>query len=296
MIAIDLGSNTIRFIEYDGEQWGKSFEKVVRTAESLHTTTMIGDNAIKRIIDAINDAKIVINFINQPIIAYTTAAIRMAKNGTDVLNIIQEKTGVLFQIIDGIKEGELTLLAVRHRLSTLNIEPKNFILSDIGGGSTELIVVQGDSVKIISIPIGIVTMSEKASNEDVLSILLDEFKDEVRRYIASLDLAKTLDWLVLTAGTPTTIAAYVAGMDYLSYNAEKINGSVLTLMDCQRSYRELMSMEQKERSRYTGVGREMLIATGIRIVEALYEAFECSKAIIIDDGLREGIALEYFNS
>lgn len=296
MIAIDLGSNTIRFIEYNGVQWGKSFEKVVRTAESLHITSIIGDNAIKRIIDAIHEAKSVMDFTDQPIVAYTTAAVRMAQNGSKVLDIIREKTGVLFQTIDGIKEGELTLSAVKYRLSTLNIEAKNFILSDIGGGSTELIVVQGNVVKIISIPIGIVTMSEKAHDEDHLTSLLDEFKDEVHRSIASLEITETIDQLVLTAGTPTTIAAYVSGMDYLSYNAAKINGTRLTLSDCQRSYHELMNMEQHERSRYTGVGREMLIATGIRIVEALYNAFEHTEAIIIDDGLREGIALEYFNS
>ena len=33
MIAIDLGSNTIRFIEFDGNTWGKSFEKIVKTVE-----------------------------------------------------------------------------------------------------------------------------------------------------------------------------------------------------------------------------------------------------------------------
>lgn len=296
MIAIDLGSNTIRFIEYDGYVWGKSFEKVVRTAESLHKTSNISDNALNRILQAIDEAKTIMDFTAQPIVAYTTAAMRMAQNGAQVLEKIKEKSGISFRVIDGNKEGELTLLAVKNRLLSLNRGTENFILSDIGGGSTELIVVQGDHVEIISIPIGIVTMSEKAHNEDILTLLLEEFKEEMCRYIASLNRTLITGEFILTAGTPTTIAAYVSGMDYASYDATKINGSRLTLADCQRSYRELMNMDEHERSRYTGVGREMLIATGIRIVEALYEAFERSEAIIIDDGLREGIALEYFNS
>ncbi|MDD5212780.1 MAG: hypothetical protein PHV62_10235 [Sulfuricurvum sp.] len=50
------------------------------------------------------------------------------------------------------------------------------------------------------------------------------------------------------------------------------------------------------RSQYVGVGREQLIATGILMVESLFNSSKIDEAIIVDDGLREGVALDYFNT
>jgi len=289
MIAIDLGSNTIRFIEYDGQKWGESFEKIVKTAESLYQTNKIGEHALHRIIDAIVHARLKLDFSKHDVIAYTTAAMRLASNSEDVLDQILSETGISFHIIDAHKEAELTLNAVRHRLKNLTIEPSEFILADIGGGSTELIHCSGSDSHSFSLNMGIVTLSESASSMSELSKRIGEFKAAIAK---SLNLSGVL---VLTAGTPTTIAAYLLGMDYESYDPLKINGYRLHLADCIRVYNELLAMDELERTRYVGVGRENLIISGILMVTALYEVMGCSEAIIIDDGLREGIALEYYN-
>ena len=291
MIAIDLGSNTIRFIEFDGEHWGESFEKIVRTAESLNGTRKIGENALSRIINAINEAKNKLDFSKHDIIAYTTAAMRLASNSDEIMHKIAEQTGILFSIIDSQKEARLTLEAVRYRLGSLQLETYSFVLADIGGGSTELIRCMGAYTESISIDIGIVTLSESAESISDLMQKIDRFKESISKYLAQ---SKGFQ-LVLTAGTPTTIAAYLLGMDYESYDPHKINGYRLKLRDCYRVYEDLLSMNEAERIRYVGVGRENLIITGILMVCAIYELMESCEAIIIDDGLREGIALEYYN-
>jgi exopolyphosphatase/guanosine-5'-triphosphate,3'-diphosphate pyrophosphatase len=286
MIAIDLGSNTIRFIEFDGVYWGKSYEKIVRTAENLYQTHRIGENAVRRIIDAIGEAKLMLNF-TQPIRAYTTAAMRLADNSVEVLETIAKLTDILFEIIDGEKEAMLTLNAVRNRLDVLGIEPISFVLADIGGGSTELTQYSNDTIETVSLNYGIVTMSEE--KDLILNKKIQSFKSATKKYI---HIQTTT--LVLTAGTPTTIAAYLCGMDYATYDAERINGYQLRLSDCYRVYEELLGMNELERTRYVGVGRENLIIAGILMVTTVYEALGCEEAIIIDDGLREGIALEYY--
>lgn len=286
MIAIDLGSNTIRFIEFDGKLWFGSFEKIVRTAENLHQSKRIGQNAVVRIIDAINEAKKHFDF-SQPILAYTTAAMRMAENSDEVLSTIKGSTGICFEIIDGEKEAFLTLNAVRYRLKTLNIEPSDFLLADIGGGSTELTRYNSAHIQTVSLNFGIVTLSESSDNDLETKIL--EFKHTLKDHVGS---AQTT--LVLTAGTPTTIAAYLNGMDYESYNPNVINGYRLSLKDCYRVYRDLENMDESARIRFVGVGRENLIIAGILMVTAIYESMGVEEAIIIDDGLREGIALDYY--
>jgi len=286
MIAVDLGSNTIRFIEFDGELWGKSFEKIIRTAEGLHETNLIGEKALDRIIDAINEAKGSLDF-SQPIRAYTTAAMRLAANANEALSKIAQLTGIEFEIIDGEKEAILTLDAVRNRLNVMGIEPSSFVLADIGGGSTELTRYSNDAIETVSLNYGIVTLSEEGENglEEKIRIFENAVKNSIDNQSATL---------VLTAGTPTTIAAYLCGMDYATYDPQKINGYRLGLMDCHRVYDELLAMDEVTRRRYVGVGRENLIIAGILMVTAIYEAFGCEEAIIIDDGLREGIALEYY--
>lgn len=291
MVAIDLGSNTIRFIEFDGQKWGKSFEKIVRSAEGLYETGVIGEKAIDRIIGAINEAGREIDLSEQSIVGYTTAAMRLAKNSAVVLERIKEETGISFAIIDAHKEAALTLNAVRFRLSKLGIVPTSFLLADIGGGSTELIRYENRSVQSVSINMGIVTLSESSTDSDILEKKIAQFKYKVSESLST----KTTEKLVLTAGTPTTIAAYLNGMDYQTYDPDKINGTLLSLKDCFRVYDELLAMDEGTRTRYVGVGRENLIIAGILMVTAIYEASGHEEALIIDDGLREGIALEYFN-
>jgi len=291
MVAIDLGSNTIRFIEFDGERWGKSFEKIVRTAEGIYETGVIGEKAINRIVGAINEAGREIDLSEQSIVGYTTAAMRLAKNSAAVLQRIKEETGISFAIIDAQKEAGLTLNAVRFRLNKLGIVPASFVLADIGGGSTELIRYENGTVQSVSINMGIVTLSESSTDSDLLEEKIAHFKCKVSESIGT----KIAEKLVLTAGTPTTIAAYLNGMDYQNYDPDKINGTLLRLKDCFRVYDELLAMDEATRTRYVGVGRENLIMAGILMVTAIYEASGHQEALIVDDGLREGIALEYFN-
>ncbi|MDD4854698.1 MAG: phosphatase [Sulfuricurvum sp.] len=296
MIAIDLGSNTLRLIQYDGVSWGKSFEKIVRTAEGLNQTHEIGLLALERIVNALNEAKKCIDFTEEEIIAITTAAMRIARNSETILQQIYLKTGIKFRIIDGDKEAMLTLMAVQNRLHLLNIFSDNFVLVDIGGGSTEVVVVSENTTASKSFSLGIVTLSEKSYTSGSMDDELNLFCKKITLYITSLALKATPKTLVLTAGTATTIAAYLLGMDYQSYNPDKVNGTFLKRSDCVRVLAELLEMDERTRSRYVGVGREKLIVVGIHIIEMIFDAFELANAIVIDDGLREGVALEYFNS
>lgn len=292
MIAIDLGSNTIRFIEYDGIHWGKGFEKIVKTAESLNSTQKIGDIAVKRILGAIEEAREKLDFNRHEIVAVTTAAMRLASNSHQVLQTIYEISGIRFTIIDAEEEASLTLRAVRYRLQRLGIEPKSFVMADIGGGSTELISVEEEEVHSVSLNIGIVTLSESADTAEILEAKLKSFEKQV----AETPTLSHKTSFVLTAGTPTTIAAYLLGMDYESYDPERINGYRLSLSDCLRTYNELMEMDEIYRIRYVGVGRERLIAAGILMVSSIYTALGYDEAIVVDDGLREGVALSYYGT
>jgi len=286
MIAIDLGSNTLRMVEYDGRNWGKSFEKIVRTAQGLDKSGMIHDSTVERIILAIEEAKTLLDFEGQTIVAVTTAAMRMAKNSHAVREAFFQRTGIDFTLISGEEEAHFTLMAVHNRLNTLGITSPSWALVDIGGGSSEIIVVTGEKIAAQSLPFGIVTMSESGDVQGRLTL----FREALTAVIHG-DLPQTL---VLTAGTPTTMVAYLQGMNYATYAPQKVNGSILFASDCPKVLSELMAMEEATRAHYVGVGREQLIITGIQMVECVFTALGCKTAVVVDDGLREGVALDHF--
>jgi exopolyphosphatase/guanosine-5'-triphosphate,3'-diphosphate pyrophosphatase len=292
MIAIDLGSNTLRVIEYDGAVFGKSFEKIVRTAQGLGESGRIGLLAQDRIINALQEAQKLIDFQGQEVVAVTTAAVRMASNAVSFLEEVKHRTGVEFRIIDGEKEGQLTLLAVQHRLSLLNRDTSELILVDIGGGSTEIVVVSQGKIVSKSFDVGIVTLCEKTSNLFEVQSELDLFRAMIFQHFGEFLTKPTV--LALTAGTPTTIVAYKLGMNYETYDPVKVNGEVLKRDDCRIVLNELLSMSQEERAHFVGVGREELIIVGIRMVEVIFECLGFDEGIVVDDGLREGVALNHY--
>ncbi len=294
MIAIDLGSNTLRVIEYDGVIFGKSFEKIVRTAQGLSESGKIGTLAQNRIISGLHEAQKLIDFRTQEVIAVTTAAVRMASNSLDLLGEIKRRTGVDFRIIDGEKEGTLTLLAVQNRLTSLQRDVSELVLVDIGGGSTEIVVVSKETITAKSFDFGIVTLCEKVSSIFDMHCELQSIRVQVLQHFSQFLSPPKL--LALTAGTPTTIAAYKLGMTYETYDASKVNGTVLYKDDFSSVLDELLSMSEEERACFVGVGREELIIVGIRLVQMIFECLGFDEGVVVDDGLREGVALDYYRT
>ena len=295
MIAIDLGSNTIRVLQYDCQTQKSlfSYQKVVKTADNLAHSGMINSNAVDRVIHAINEAKKSINFELDNIKAVTTEAVRRASNSKEILEQIKLKTGVNFEIISGEEEARLTLLAVSNRLKKLNYSFLDFVVIDIGGGSTEVTFKFEDKIISKSFSIGIVTMAQtyqtiKEIKENIAKEMRDIklFCDEVSKKI---EKPKNF---IATAGTPTTVASMKLGMVYNTYDASKINGTLLQKDDLDFYLNKLISLSSKEREIRVGTGREDLVTAGIIIYKELYTILEFKECIVLDDGLREGVILD----
>ena len=296
MIAIDLGSNTLRCIVYDcvTKEFANQFEAIVKTADGLHVSKKINENAVQRVIDALLKADKKLDFFSHKVCAYTTEAMRQAGNAQDVLEQIYQKTGVLFEIISGDKEAAYTTLAVKNRLDHLGHFADSFTLVDIGGGSTEVIFYDNGKIISKSFHIGIVTLTQSCTKIEQIKERLDELLLPVEEYINTHYINYTKPPVyVQTAGTPTTIAAYLQGMNYQTYESAKINGYTLDVEKIQSVLEELLAMDEKTRSFYVGVGREDLIISGILIVQKMYEILGYTQSVVIDDGLREGIALDF---
>lgn len=294
MIAIDLGSNTLRVLAYDcsTQKHIAEYEKVVKTADGLAQYGCINSEAIARVISAIKEAQMKIDFSSHLIKAVTTEAVRRASNSLEVISCIKKETGVTFDIISGEEEARLTLHAVKNRLLKVKDTPDTFVLVDIGGGSTEIIFQYANEVISKSFPVGIVTIAQTYKTlENIQNALADEMM-EMQIFSSQIRASKgTVNAFVATAGTPTTVAAMKLGQNYENYNSSKINGTSLDTKELDFYLNKLLSLPFEERELAVGTGRSDLIAAGILIYKKLYTILEFDSCVIIDDGLREGVAL-----
>ena len=295
MIAIDLGSNTLRVTKLDCEsgRFVADFEKIVKTADMLERTGVIHHEAVDRVIYAIKEAQKQIDFSGQSVKAVTTEALRRAANAEAVLERIKKETDIVFEVISGEEEADYTLLAVKHRLAKLHFASKSFVLVDIGGGSTELIFSYPDKMISRSFPVGIVTIAQRYKELESIQQALTEEMMGIQMFCSEVFAEhRNVDAFIATAGTPTTVAAMKLGQSYECYDPKKINGTALRKEELDFYLKKLLAMPFEEREEAVGVGRSDLIAAGILIYRHIFELVEFDTCIVIDDGLREGVALK----
>lgn len=293
MIGLDLGSNTLRGVRIDCTTFERiaEYEKIIKTADRLHETKIINNEAIKRVIDAIFEAKERLGFDNDKVVAVATAALRMAKNQQEVLERIKEQTSIEFEVISGEDEAYYVAYAVKKRLESMG-ENRDFMLIDIGGGSTEIIFWSDNKLISQSFDVGIVTIAQKYVDQERISSAIKKDLAEAAEFIQEMRLIGHKPPLfIATAGTPTTIAAMMQGMDYESYDYKRINGYILKKESLKRELNRLVRMSIKERERFVGVGRADVIIAGVLMFEYIFEKSGYNECMTIDDGLREGVAL-----
>ncbi len=287
--SIDLGSNSFRVLSYNCETNSSvgEFEKTVGTADGLSSSGNISDAALKRVIEAIKESIDILKYDPNSAVAVTTQAMRAASNSIEILKAIQTQTGVNFKIIDGGKEAELTLLAMQYALKRENIDSEKFVLLDIGGGSTELIIYNNGDTNIKSFSFGIVTLTQSKDKQNDLN----DFEKDILEFIEGYDFNEFS--FVATAGTPTTIAALKHGLEYATYDKNIVNGTLLSKEDIESLQKEMNLLSKDELIKKVGSGRDDYIDTGVEIFKLFYKTLHKDNSIVFDDGLREGVAIDH---
>jgi exopolyphosphatase/guanosine-5'-triphosphate,3'-diphosphate pyrophosphatase len=287
--SIDLGSNSFRVLKFDCKQKKSlcEFDTTVGTADGLSSSGNISQEALTKIIVAIKKSIEVVDYEPTKAVAVTTHALRLANNSKEILETIKIETGVAFTIIDGKTEGQLTLLSMQNALKRENLEDDNFVLLDIGGGSTELIIYQDGKSNIHSFSFGIVTLSQSTRKEKDL----ESFEKEVEEFLERIEVNISNAIFISTAGTPVIIAALKHGLDNSEYDKYIINGTTLSLDEVKQIQEKLNRISKDELIVKVGTGREKFVNTGMLIYQLFFKTLKKDISVVFDDGLREGVAL-----
>lgn len=296
MIGCDLGSNTLRIVQIDckTKKRIKAYEKIVRTAKGLHVSGVISETSKENIFIALQEASLLFDFQNEKNFCVTTEAMRIACNAQEILKQIEEKFNLKFHIITGEEEAYYTSLAIENALQREGLNHQTYVLFDLGGGSTEITFCKDGKKESKSFSFGIVNIAEKHT---------EDIEQNITKIVSSIDdfistkgnIPLLYPQLIATAGTPTTVCAFLQGIDYAHYDHEKVNGKVLHVEDFDNAFIRLSTMDEKEAERHTGTNRRDLVVAGILIVKSLMKKLGFRSCVVMDDGLREGVAISNCN-
>ncbi len=293
-VGIDIGSNSLRVVKIDCSSKEKlaEFERVVRTAEVLEQEEVISKDALDRIIAALKEAKEKIGF-DSDVKAVATAAFRRAKNGKAAADTICEATGISVEIIDEEQECYYSAVGVEYGLERAGKRVEKFLLADIGGGSTEIILKSRSRLLFQSFPLGILTTIARYKSKEEIVFGIKKQMRSIREFLQdSFEFFGKPKIFVGTGGTPATVAALKLGMEYATYDAKRVSGSTIEMSDIQEAYRRLLRLAPQQRAQLVGTGREDAIMAGLVILEELCRIAGFKEMVVVDEGVREGVALE----
>ena len=189
--AIDIGSNAIRLLisnVIERKNKPAIFTKnamirvPIRLGQDTFSSGSIGMPNQQRMIDAMLSFKILMGIHEvSHYMACATSALREAKNGRQLVERIFKETEVKIDLIDGKREAEIIALTDLYSV----IKPhKSYLMVDVGGGSTELTVInRGKTIASKSFKIGTVRLLNKVVHDKEW----ETYKKWITKHTESLD-------------------------------------------------------------------------------------------------------------
>lgn len=291
--AIDIGTNTVRMLLAEVGPEGLApvrYERcITRLGGGLCPVKGLAPDARERTLCALRAMKSQLDAHNiRRIRAVGTQALRLAANGADFVHAIRQELGIAVEIISGDEEARLSALGVRE---ALHPRPPSCLIFDIGGGSTEFILLEGKERRFArSYPLGVVRLAESPEKPDeVIDGILEQLERDLRE--ARVEVADTTA-LVGTAGTVTTIAAL--DLEMTDYDWRRVNNHRVSRERVEDFLARLRPLSVTEREHLPGMekGRGDLIVPGLAIVAGLLRRLRKQEIIVSDFGLLEGIVLD----
>jgi len=304
--SIDVGSNTLRLllaekIEQDHFYPLRVERIITRLGGNFAGEKNLDENSMGRTLAALRSfADLLSKEKVEAVFSVATGVIREARNGREFIERARKETGLPLRLISGEEEACLMLKGV---LYSLNDKSATYLITDLGGWSTEIIwVEQALAKKIKSVGLGAVALCENFLKHDPprkreLALMDEHIKrmiGEIRAEFEKEGLAgdQYPSNLIGTAGTMTTLAAI--DQKLLIYDPQKVNNHWITLSRLKSIFKKIISLPLSQRLIIPGLekGREDLIVAGAAIAICIMEVFTLRELVVIDTGLLEGILLD----
>jgi exopolyphosphatase / guanosine-5'-triphosphate,3'-diphosphate pyrophosphatase len=303
--AIDLGTNNCRLLVARPAEANfvviDAFSRVVRLGEGLAQTGRLGEPAMDRAVGALRVCADKLRRRNVRLArSVATEACRRAVNGAEFIERVRRETGIRLEVISAQEEARLAVLGC-HILLEDGIGPA--VIFDIGGGSTELVLIEpGAPVPRIldweSVPWGVVslteTVGERGNDEAARLLRYAEMRrvvaESFAQFAARIASHRTTELRLLgTSGTVTTLAS--VHLDLPHYDRKAVDGLIVPSDSMRAIATRLSTMALHERRALPCIGTERadLVVAGCAILEAILDIWPADRLGVADRGIREGI-------
>jgi exopolyphosphatase / guanosine-5'-triphosphate,3'-diphosphate pyrophosphatase len=327
--AIDCGTNSIRLLiadlnkESDQSERGRGAAnpghpspapltdvtrqmRIVRLGEGVDRTGRLSAAALDRTMTALSEyAGLIADARPAAVRMVATSATRDAANSQEFTDRVLGILGVRPEVITGDEEAWLSFTGATRELAGIPLAaegacPPPYLVTDIGGGSTEFVLGTLDRVdargqiQARSVNIGCVRLTERHLHGD--PPLADQIEATTKDIDAALDQvaaavpAQMATTLVGLAGSVTTVAAIALGLD--EYDSARIHHSRVSATQVHEIAGRLLAMTRAERAAIPVMhpGRVDVIGAGALILDRIMTRFGFGEVLVSEHDILDGIA------
>jgi exopolyphosphatase/guanosine-5'-triphosphate,3'-diphosphate pyrophosphatase len=292
--AVDCGTNSIRLLIADITGGGKSDlhreMRIVRLGEGVDRTGSLAPQAIERTRAALIDYAATCRDLDvEHVRMVATSASRDASNSADFRSMVVDVLGAEPEVISGDEEAALSFLG-----ATKDLTGGPFLVMDIGGGSTEVVLGDRSVMAARSVDVGCVRLTERHLHGDpptAAEIAAAERDVEAAislvREVVDVEQARTAVGL---AGSVTTVAALA--LDLPSYDAQRIHLSRIPAAAVDKVTTDLLAMTRAQRTALPVMhpGRVDVIGAGALILRTLVDRLALPEVLVSEADILDGIA------
>jgi exopolyphosphatase / guanosine-5'-triphosphate,3'-diphosphate pyrophosphatase len=301
---IDLGTNTFNLLIASVNGDGTyniihSGKLPVKLGEGGINQKFIAPAAYQRGLNAIGEhfRTILLHGVNE-VFAFATSATRNASNGKDFVNDIKNLFGIEVKVIGGDEEAELIYLGIRQ---AVQLNQENALILDIGGGSNEIIIGNGEKYHWKrSYDLGVsrllqkfnpsdpITSEEIVAVEDYLKLELADLEEPIKQFKPKM--------IVGSSGSFDTYRSILSAKGVIVSNS---NPSIeIPIDEYFKLHKHLISTTTVERNAIPGMDpmRVEMIVLATVFTNYLIQSFDISIMMQSSYALKEGAVWKLLNT
>jgi exopolyphosphatase/guanosine-5'-triphosphate,3'-diphosphate pyrophosphatase len=296
--AIDCGTNSIRLLIAEPAAGGGLVDvaremRIVRLGQGVDRTGRLAPEAIARTRDALLEyAELIDKHGASAVRMVATSATRDAANRDEFASMVHAVLGAEPEVITGAEEAALSFAGA---VAGLPDAVSPVLVADIGGGSTELVLGNGE-LRSHSMDIGCVRMTERHLRADPpstgqIAATVADVRAAIGEAARDVPIAQAATF-VGVAGTVTTVAAIVHQLP--GYDPAVIHGSTMTAAEVADVTARLLAMTHDQRAALPVMhpGRVDVIGGGALILRELVAAAGVSSVVASEHDILDGIAMK----
>jgi exopolyphosphatase / guanosine-5'-triphosphate,3'-diphosphate pyrophosphatase len=291
--AVDGGTNATRLLVADAE--GRPLlrrQVITHLGEGVDRTGRLAPEAIERVLATLRTYRRDLDDHGvERVRMAATSACRDAANRNELFDAVEDVLGIRPELLSGDEEGRLSFAG-----ATASLDPDlgPFLVVDIGGGSTELVVGRTAPTGVRSIDLGSVRLTERFLHSDppeagelsdALSVLRVHLDDVVREVPGMLDAAR----LVGVSGTVVSVAAIELGLPAL--DDDRLHHFRLTRAAAEDVFRTMATEARADRIANPGLEPERVdvIVAGALLLVGVMRHFDFDECLVSVTDILDGL-------